>query len=49
MAVLCPVCDGSGTYTASQDFNSTACPQKTPCHGCNGKGWVTETVTTIKD
>jgi len=34
-AVLCPVCNGSGTYhyPLSQVTNQI-------CHGCEGKGWV---------
>ena len=28
LALLCPVCKGSGKYTGDK------------CHGCNGRGWV---------
>jgi len=40
-AVLCPVCNGSGTLKVIPQYQTTANHNyETTCHGCNGKGWV---------
>ena len=44
---ICPVCNGSGKYTPPWDKRTTGCPMETVCHGCGGKGWVTETIPAI--
>ena len=42
VAVLCPVCNGSGAYNRPPGQGKTnANPQIGVCHGCGGKGWVT--------
>jgi len=41
MIAICPVCKGSGKYTEPND--TTAGPQERTCHGCEGKGWVSDT------
>ena len=38
-AVLCPVCNGSGTYKWSYPADTVA-EHSATCHGCRGKGWV---------
>lgn len=39
-AEQCPVCDGSGTITDIPDPSITSVSFPKPCHGCDGKGWV---------
>ncbi len=34
VAVLCPVCAGTGNYKQPKQREAH------PCHGCDGKGWV---------
>jgi hypothetical protein len=41
MIELCPVCKGSGKYPDYHE-GSTAGPIERTCHGCDGKGWVTD-------
>ena len=36
-ACLCPVCQGSGVYKPDPLSEASS----GPCHGCQGKGWVT--------
>lgn len=38
-AVVCPVCQGSGTYKWSYPADTVVEHSKV-CHGCWGKGWV---------
>jgi hypothetical protein len=40
-AVLCPVCNGTGTILKTPMDNSTSgATYHATCHGCGGKGWV---------
>ena len=40
VAVLCPVCKGSGRFMR-YDYSYDIVPYSdTMCHGCGGKGWV---------
>ena len=40
-AEKCLVCNGAGTIAPPVTGTSTtAIPMATPCHGCDGKGWV---------
>lgn len=36
-AVICPVCNGSGKYRATDSGGAWV---ESTCHGCCGKGWV---------
>ena len=44
MVARCPVCDGSGRYTPPRDDRMTGVSPETVCHGCGGKGWVSDQV-----
>lgn len=38
-AQKCPVCDGDG-WRPADPSPGTANPARTPCHSCNGAGWI---------
>jgi hypothetical protein len=40
-AERCPVCFGVGYYTPAPDPFTSGVAVARPCHGCDGRGWVT--------
>lgn len=49
-AEKCPVCGGTGTYVQKYQpahSTTTITLQRSTCHGCGGKGWVTVYESTV--
>lgn len=49
-AERCPVCNGTGTYVEKYQpahSTTTITLQRSTCHGCGGKGWVTVYESTV--
>ncbi len=44
-AEKCPVCRGSGKLPPVGNGTADTFPR--PCHGCNGRGWITTDLPTV--